>query len=172
MRVNRIVLSVCLLLGSGSALAQKVNTDYDRSVDFSQYKTYAWLESKNPASELAHKRIIAAIDEQLAAKGIQEQTHERPDMYVVYHVGLKERVEIKGYNYGYYRPRWGGGTVRFEQHVYSEATLVLDMVNAERNELLWRAVAVGTVSDNPEKNARKIKKAAAKMFKKFPPGEK
>ena len=52
MRVNRIVLSVCLLLGSGSALAQKVNTDYDRSVDFSQYKTYAWLESKNPAPEL------------------------------------------------------------------------------------------------------------------------
>ena len=92
-------------------------------------------------------------------------------MYVVYHVGLKERVEIVGYDYGY-RPRWGGSTMRYKQRVYSEATLVLDMVNAERNELLWRAVAVGTVSDNPEKNARKIKKAAAKMFKKFPPGKK
>ena len=72
MKLKPIILGLCLLLGSGSALAQKVNTDYDRSVDFTHYKTYAWLESKNPAPELAHKRIIAAIDEQLAAKGIQE----------------------------------------------------------------------------------------------------
>ena len=74
--MKRSVLG-CLLLIPFAALnvvAQKVVVDWDHDADFSKYKSYAWRESKNPGPELAAKRMIAAIESQLAAKGLQK-TH-------------------------------------------------------------------------------------------------
>ena len=161
--------ALLLLLAVSGASAQKVNTDWDHSADFSKYKTYAWIESKNPAkSDLTHKRIIENIEKQLAAKGFQKVA-ENADMLVVYNAGLKEQVSVQGYSYGYGPYRWGGGTTSLHKYVELQATLVIDMVDAKSQQLVWRAIATDTVSDNPEKNIKKIEKAAEKAYKKYPP---
>jgi hypothetical protein len=46
---------------------------------------------------------------------------------------------------------------------------VVDLVDAKAHNLVWRGTACDTVGDNPEKNTKKIEKAAEKMFKKYPP---
>ncbi len=160
---------VLLLFTTSTLLAQKVSVDWDHDADFSKYKTYAWIESKSPGSELAAKRIIVAIESQLAARGLQKTQGGDPALAVVYNVGAKERVSVEGYNYGYGRYRWGGGTVRYDTTIYTEATMVVDLVDAKTHSLIWRGTASDTVSDNPEKNTKKISKAAEKMFKKYPP---
>jgi Domain of unknown function (DUF4136) len=47
--------------------------------------------------------------------------------------------------------------------------MVLDLYEAANKKLLWRGIATDTLSDNPQKHAKKIEEAAEKMFKKFPP---
>jgi hypothetical protein len=160
-----------LLSSASSVLAQKVAVDWDHDADFSKYRTYAWIESKSPGNDLAAKRIIAAIDSQLTAKGLQKTQQNDADLAVVYNVGAKERVSVQGYDYGYGRYRWGGGTVRYDTTAYTEATVVVDLVDAKARSLVWRGTASDTVSDKPEKNEKKIQKAAEKMFKKYPPSE-
>jgi hypothetical protein len=164
-----LVLLLCI---ASDALAQKVSVDWDHDADFSKYKTYAWIESKSPGPELAAKRIVAAIESQLAAKGLQKAQGSDADLAVVYNVGAKERVSVEGYNYGYGRYRWGDGTVRYDTTTYTEATVVVDLVDPKTHSLVWRGTASDTVSDKPEKNEKKIQKAAEKMFKKYPPTKK
>ena len=44
-----------LLLAATTAYAQKIKTGYDKSADFSQYKTYAWIPRVTPATNpIAH----------------------------------------------------------------------------------------------------------------------
>jgi hypothetical protein len=70
---------------------------------------------------------------------------------------------------------FGGGRTR-QYHYYRPEihpwTLVVDIWDARTKQLLWRATATDTVSENPEKNEKKLKKAMEKMFKKYPPQKK
>ena len=52
---------------------------------------------------------------------------------------------------------------------YEEGTLVVDLFDMSDKRVVWRGVASETVSDNPEKNSKKVQKAVEKMFKQFPP---
>ena len=87
--------------------------------------------------------------------------------------GVKERTTVEGYDYGYpYGPWWGWGgprNVTYQTYIDKEATLAVDLVDLSKKELVWRGVAQDTLSDNPEKNQKKLDKALDKMFKKYPP---
>ena len=47
--------------------------------------------------------------------------------------------------------------------------VVVDLIESKEKKLVWRGVGTDTVSDNPEKNEKKINNAAKKMFEKYPP---
>jgi hypothetical protein len=51
-------------------------------------------------------------------------------------------------------------------------TLVVDLVDRARRELVWRGVAQGTVDPRatPEKAEQRANEAMAKLFAGFPPG--
>src|SRR6201982_1088157 len=70
MRLQRavIVLIGMMLLFSGRSSAQQVKTDYDRSANFGQYKTYSWEQVKTK-NALDVDRIKSAVNAALAAKG-------------------------------------------------------------------------------------------------------
>ena len=57
-----------VLLAATAAFAQQIKTDYDRSTDFSQYKTYSW-EKVQTQDPLWVDRIEAAVNAALSAKG-------------------------------------------------------------------------------------------------------
>lgn len=56
------------------AQAQKTNVDWDHNLtDFFSFKTYAWSKTVQPTpNPLMDQRIVAAIDAQLATKGLQK----------------------------------------------------------------------------------------------------
>ena len=68
--------------------------------------------------------------------------------------------------------RLGGGFATVTPNIENVGSLVVDLVDAPQNQLIWRAVATDTLSDKPEKNAQKIQKSVAKMFQKYPPNMK
>jgi hypothetical protein len=167
-------IAVLMLLVAPAAWAQKVDVDFNSNVDFSKFKTYAWLESKHPAKGLWPQRVIDGIDKQLQAKGLKKvEMSQNPDLEVVYNSGVKERTTVEGYDYGYgYGPWWGWGGPRsttYQTYVDKEATLAVDLVDTAQKEMVWRGVARDTLSDSSEKNQKKLDKALEKMFKKYPP---
>ena len=70
MKLHRIAVTLigAMFLFAGISAAQQVKTDYDRSANFSQYKTYSWehVKTKDP---LNVDRIKHAVDAALAAIG-------------------------------------------------------------------------------------------------------
>lgn len=154
----------------------KTTVDYDREADFSAVKTYSWAGRQHPeVTDLTHKRILASVDQQLAFKGLKKVESD-PDVYVTYHGDDNERTVVDtthhGYGYGAGWYGWGYGgmsTSTSQVRTYTEGTLIVDIYDAGKKELIWRGTVTGTVSENPQKNEKNINKGVAKVFKKFPP---
>jgi hypothetical protein len=168
MRVAALIGTAALLL-STHAWAQDVSYDYDKSVNFSALKTYAWAPDGNIQDELTHKRITAAVDAQLAAKGLRRvEAGATPDVIVTYRAGVRQELEVNGYT-GYRVNRWSSARV---QQVPVGA-LVVEMLDAKTKDVVWRGIATKDldVDASPEKREKNLNKAVEKLFKKYPPSK-
>ena len=171
MKRNYAMTLLLTLLAASTAAAQQTSVDYDRNADFSRYKTYAWAQGRPVQDPFNHQRIVAAIDAQLAAQGWKPvEPGQKPDALVLYRAAATERKQANVWGAGY-GPAWrlGGGTARVDVDTIQVGQLVVDIMDAATQKLLWRGRASDTLSDQPEKNEKKINKAAEKLFKKFPP---
>jgi len=172
--LSRLAPLVLLLAVPVLLSAQKTSFDFDRTADFSKYRTFAWEEGTPAPDAFLHKRIVAAIESQLAARGLtRAETH--PDVYVRYHVALDTRKTITGSNGDGFGPfGWGvGGTGRvdLEMNQLLIGTLLIDVADAAKRELVWRGMAVGDIDIHakPEKRDASITKAVTKLLKNYPP---
>jgi hypothetical protein len=163
-----LALLVFTLLVARGAFAQKVTMEFDRSVDFSKYKTFAIrdgeLNSKNPAlnSDLVKKQIDADIERALAARGLT-QVSGPSDLNVRYHFGAARRTEVETYPAG-----WYGWRTRVVRVPYSEGTLVIDLRDPSTRSLVWRAIASEEKSD-ATKIEGKLDDMVKKSLDKYPP---
>ncbi|MEG9435484.1 DUF4136 domain-containing protein [Edaphobacter sp. HDX4] len=172
---STLPLAVGFLLAT-CAMGQKVQTDFDQSANFSNYHTYAWTKGTPVPNQLMDERVISSIDQQLAAKGLQKVTDpETADLLVSYHAAAGHETQLNttgmggwggwgGYRYG----GMGGMSTTTVTNIPVGQIVVL-LGDNKTHKVVWRGTASDTVSDKPEKNAKKIQKAAAKMFSKYPP---
>jgi Domain of unknown function (DUF4136) len=169
----RILIAAALAFLTTTAAAQEVSYDFDKSADFSTLHNYTWVRGTPVNDELNHKRIVAAIDEQLGAKGLhQVERRDGADVLIAYHAVFARDLQIHGMSSG-----WGGyrvgpsrsGTARVEQVVVG--TLVVEVIDARTGSTIWRGIASREVDVNasPEKREKNIDKAAQKLFKHYPP---
>lgn len=176
MKSWRVFLPALLFVSVSTAWAQKVDVDWNRNIDFSKFKTYAWTESKHPGKGLWNQRIIDGVDARLAKAGLKKvDASANPDLEVVYNAGVKEHTVVEDYDYVYrpwswYGPRYYPPRPMYPQtYQEKEATLVVDLVDNSKKEMVWRGTAKDTLSDNSDKNVKTFDKAMDKMFKNFPP---
>ncbi len=182
--LNLLLILVTLILFAACSSPLKVTSDFDNSVDFTKYKTFGFyqLQDKSGAvSQLNQNRIIDAVKKQMLAKGFTEND-ANPDVLVNVITYLKERQQVTAntnyYGYGgYYRPyAWGGGmasgTTTYSTYNYHDGTLMIDVVDASKKQLVWQGVGNKEI-DKPNKNPdQKINEAVAKIMASFPPGAK
>jgi Domain of unknown function (DUF4136) len=180
MQKRRVTTSLAVLLVVPAlVLAQKVSYDYEKSTNFAAFKTYAHKDGTKVGQPLIDDRIAAAIDTQLAAKGLTK-TESNPDVFVVYHVAFDKQKDIStfssgGGGYGPYGWGWGGGwaggTSTTQVRDILIGTLVIDMADAKKGQLAWRGMGVKEVNTqaSPEKRDKSINEAVKKIFKNYPP---
>ncbi len=140
----RVLLPALLgtLLGANVCLAQKITVEFDQTVDFTKYHTFAirngQLNSKNPAlnSELTRKQIDADIVRVLTARGLTAVASGPSDLNIRYVLGTARRVEAEAYPAGWY----GMGT-RIVRVPYAEGTLVINFRDPATKSLVWRSIA-------------------------------
>jgi hypothetical protein len=166
------VLGGVLLAGSFAFLAAKIVTDYDHHVDFSNYKTYSWMEVK-AGDPLWVDRIKAAVDAQLTNKGWSKAPGGAADASVAAFGSTKEQPRIEtfydSFGGGWFWHGFGDGIATTEVDHIEIGTLVVDIFDTPTKHLIWRGVASDTLSDKPEKNEKKLEKNVAEMLKNFPP---
>jgi hypothetical protein len=157
-----------LLAIGGCASSISVNTDYDKSYQFSKLKTF--LIQLGPSksgtiagtSPLVVQRVAAAIETQLKSKGFTPAEGE-VDFIAVAHGGSQEKVGVEEWGYGGW---WGAGNV--DVYNYKEGSLVIDMVDYATKKAIWRGVGEGIVGDKAPDEA-KVNEVVAKVLQGFPP---
>ena len=159
-----------VLLAATASFAQQVKTDYDRSTDFSQYKTYSW-EKVQTQDPLWVDRIKEAVNAALAAKGWTQAPSGGNVAIVAVEMTQNQQTLDTFYNGFGGGWRWGGGFGNTTTTVdnYKVGTLVVDLFDANTKKIIWRGSSSDTLSDKSDKNIKELDKGVQKMFARFPP---
>ena len=166
-----LTVALAVVFFSIPALAQKVETDYDHSANFTQYHTYSWgrVHATDPLFE---PRIRDAVDRDLQARGWQ-QVPSGGDATITAVLVKKDKAEYTtfydGLGGGWRWHGWGTGMATTTVENIPVGTLVVDIYDTSSQHLVWRGLAHDQLSDKPEKDTKKLEKAVDKMFEKFPP---
>jgi hypothetical protein len=171
-------MAASLVLVSAALFAQDVKTDYDKSANFGAIKTFQVKIGTSWGNPISEKRISEEFTKALEEKG-WKPVDANPDALVLLHGATEKQKSLNtfysgGYGgYGYRGWGMGGmGTATTTTSEYLVGTLVVDIFDAKTKQLMFRGTASDEISDKPEKNVKKVQKAADKMFKDFPPGSK
>ena len=172
--VSLLAIVSLSIVGCGSSV--DINFDFDQQADFTRYKTFLWMTPDTQMSSLIGQRVSKAVTAQLESKGLQSVSDD-PDLLVTYHAGTEAKVDVESYGYGYggyggygrYGGGYGGGGI--ETYHYTEGTLIIDIIDASRKELVWRGTATGVLSDNPspEEVDENVRNVVAKILANYPP---
>jgi hypothetical protein len=167
-------LPILLFLASCSAV--RVNADFDKNVDFTSYKTYAFYKTgidKVEISDLDKRRILRSIDEEMTAKGFAKS--ETPDLLINIFTKEREQVNVNQFNAGWgygwgwgWNPwMWNGGYNQVT--TTSEGTLTIDLIDAKKKEMIWQGEGTGFLTKNTNKKDENIKGFVTKIMAQYPP---
>jgi hypothetical protein len=122
-------------------------------------------------SSLVDARIRTAIDTQLRTKGYAAAVNRDPEFLVNYHVGIKD--VIKGSSTQNYIGDRAHGTFTTISDIqsYNEGTLLIDIVDAGSQKLVWQASANAEVNPGlgPKERDERINSIVHAMLAHFPP---
>lgn len=169
------LLPIVLLFVLASCSSVRVNSDYDKEANFSNYKTYAFLKSsvdKAEISDLDKKRILRAIDEQMNLKGFTKS--ENPDMLIGIFTKERERVDVYN-NYGFgwrWNPYWGMGMNYNSVSRTPEGTLFIDIIDAKNKEMIWQGEGTGDLTKRADKKDERVNEFVSKILAQYPPSKK
>ena len=175
-KVDRLLLVVVMFAAALSVSAQKVRVGANPAIDLSKYKTYTWSGANVGPNPVINQTIIAAVDEQLAAKGLKKVETDA-ELTLSALVWTESDMHVSN-------PSWApalnsistGVAVGAQSWPVTKGTLVIDMSDTKSKDGVWRGTATDTMKHAPTGNRAKdaknvekpIRKAVEKMFKQFP----
>lgn len=177
------VLIAILLSGCSTV---KVTADMDKTVDFSQYKTYSFLGWQNDSDQILNefdkKRVHDAFGAEFKKRNL-EYVASGGDMTVSLFFVVSQETSVTAYTdhygtggygrYNRYGYGWGGGyggssTTTYSENDYLKGTLVLDAFDETSGNQIWQGIATGTVTEDPQKREKSIPKSVGALMSKFP----
>jgi hypothetical protein len=182
--MKRVLYATLALLAIATvAGAQDIRYNFDKSADFSKYKTYKWVENKNSdqLDDLTKRDLEAAIEAALAKKGLTKAAGDSADLYLAYEASVTTEKQVNTFDSGYaagpgwYGPYgyggWGGGMSTSTTSTIYNGTIVVDMYDVAKKSLVWRGAASKSLDPKakPDKRQKNMAKAFDKLFKNYPP---
>jgi hypothetical protein len=189
--INR--LSICLAIAGALLLGSCAVTDMSQDVDFNQYKTFGWGKAEISVSSPAYKsglissKIRKSVKAEFEKHGLMYDKKD-PDLLVSYETFTKEKEQMSagrfgGYPFmypgmyyrGFYPYMWGWGGFPYMpyggfgpgSYSYTEGTLIIDVIDANTKEHVWRGLVKGNVSD-VKALQKSIAKGVKAIMKKYP----
>ncbi len=174
----------CAVLVCGSATAEKISVHYDKSIDFTKYKTYGWAPVGAVAHPMLALDIVGAVEDELNARGLQK-VPSNPDLIVQMYGAVDTEVSMTSNNPIYNAT---GGIPPFDPSMtspgnslywdgyYGNSTvlvhpgeLIIDLIDAKAKKLVWRGMGAEAISpNNPDKLMSEANSTVSKLFKDYP----
>lgn len=172
------VVAVALFLGVATACApMTVSSHVEHGLDLTAYRTFGWgpadaLPTGDPRLDrnpFFKDHFEGAVEKQLAARRI-ELVDANPDLLIHYHASITERIAVNRTDteHGF----CADGDCNSRVTDFESGTLILDIVDAHTNRLIWRGWAqhaLGDMLDNQEHMAERIDQAVRRMLARFRP---
>jgi hypothetical protein len=154
-----------------------VSSHVARDVDFRPYRTFDWgpadaLPTGDPRLDrdpFFQDHLEGAIEKQLAVLGYERSASTWPDLLIHYHASIDTRIDVAKTD-----SRFGfcyDEDCNVKTFEYEAGTLVLDIVDARTDKVIWRGWAqdaLGDVLENQDRMADQIEKAVTRMLERFP----
>jgi hypothetical protein len=146
MRALPVALLVCV---AGCALQPPVAIEYSSDTDFTQYKTYSWLNEKPPRSVNGplYEQLRASLERSLSAHGYHSA--DSAQFSVEVRLLAQERIQVAGsgaFGGDYISSDWDEPVLwssvagpGHEQHVH-QAVLVVIVFDRRNGQRIWRGV--------------------------------
>lgn len=178
-----VITAVATLIISGCATGPKVRTDAATNVDFSSYKTFAFMPE--PATDKAGYTTLVtqhfkdAISAEMAALGYQ-YSDSNADLVVNFNSNVETRTDVRStptasVNYSYYNYRRGiyAGLPLYSNDVdtirYKYGTVNIDVVDAAKKQLIWEGISEGTLKKSDLEDPKQaIAEVVALIFQQYP----
>jgi len=182
-KITIVLLAFVLAVFVGCS-SLSVTSDFDKTVDFTQFKTYSyygWADNSDQMlSTFDKERLEQAFADEFEKREITF-VKENGDLTVGLFIHTKEEQQTTatttGMGGGYggyygYGPGWGWGggmsTTSYNTYDYTVGTLVCDVYDTQAKKLIWEGTGKGTISDNPQKREANIPKAVAQIMAQYP----
>src|SRR5215203_4192844 len=178
MTVRALALTSMLAAAfTGGCATMRTGSYLERSADFSRYHTYAWgpadaLPIGDP--RLDHNPIFRDYLQGAVERGLHRHhllvvpDSAEPDVLIHFHGSVRQVLDIAAADRDDGMDAAGDITVVD----YEEGTLVIDMIDAQTNRLIWRGWAIDSLSgilDSQDRMEKKLDQAVAKMLVNFKP---
>jgi hypothetical protein len=175
--------AVLMVVMSGCSSSGSLRSAYDDSADFSQYRTYNYVDGAGPKSDnyqsLFSQYMVEAIDKEMLARGYTKS--DDPDLLVNFNANFQDKTKVTtspsmnmggyyGYRGGFYDP-WVGYGYGTDTHVsqYTEGTFNIDLVDPRTRRLVWEAIGVGKITEEKLANMRQgVAEGVPKFFELYP----
>ncbi|MDO6760405.1 DUF4136 domain-containing protein [Tamlana sp. 2_MG-2023] len=183
-QITLAIIGLCLIFNTSCGPTLKVTTDFDRQINFKEYKTfevYDLKELEGQLNQLNIERITNAIRTEMIAKGFTESS-DNPDLKVNAISIQKNKVAVSAntdfYGYGgFYRPYgyWGAGggmvsgSTTFNTDDYVDGSLMIDIVSSKTQKLIWQGVGNATIDNNVSNPDEFVSSSIKKILSGFPP---
>ncbi len=159
-----ILFLIVFVLGCASV---KVDYTYDPETDFAALKSYNWLPvpSTNIRYPLIMKQIKHEMNRQLKVRNFKMDAGN-PDFFIAFHGGIQSILAY--YDWVFLQENYEKYAIkrRIDMTQYTDDTLIVDFIDAESGELIYRATASIRLSleSTAEKREKKIIEAVTKIL--------
>lgn len=170
------------LILAPATLAKK-NVDFDPNLDFSKYKSFAYiggvntLEFRQLNPNAISDRVHTQISQALIARGLKEvKPDQQPDLVVRYWANSQSSIVSPAAGswgqFGQYVSDYWAYTYDLMRSESSlDATLVIDLIDRRRKDLAWRLYLEQKIGDDDNVWPRVLDEIA-KGFTSYPPTKK
>lgn len=179
------LIAALFIMSSCSSLS--VTSDYDKTADFTKYKTlsyYGWADNSDKLlSPFDKERLEKSFGTEFSNRGMTYQ-EENSDIVVALYIVTEQKQQTTatttnmggmygGYG-GYYGygPGWGWGggmsNTTYNTYDYTVGTLVCSVFDAKEKKLVWEGTGSGEIDENPQSREDGIPKAVAKIMAQYP----
>lgn len=176
-RLSAIVLLFSSFMIAGS---KKLKVAVEPGVDFSKYRTYAWVNGVPAANPIVDTMLIAAFDTELQSRGLQKVDPPQADIIVRYNVttsgNMNDQVSdnallsalgvnpMNGTSLAL-----GTGVVTLQTATFIRSgSLVFDFFDKAQRKLVFQAVANDKLEENRTKLVDQINRMIRSIFAEYP----
>lgn len=154
-----IALSALALLAQ-STDTSKVESTFDKQVNFAAVHTYSWAPGYNAYKPEVHTAIVNAIDAELAGVGLKKVT-SGADVTIAYYAVASTEVDLKALEKAQREGRSDASTKTLGR-------LVVMMRKPGAEERLWSASTREFVEPDPVKLDASLRAVTARLFATYP----